>query len=253
MGYIYSLLNTVTNKSYIGQAVNLKERKRKHFEALRGNRHFNQHLQSSFNKYGEKVFKFFPIFECEDKDLDYYEDLFIKLFKTQNDEYGYNIRDGGRFHLTENMIQKMTASNQNRVENVLQIDPDTLQIVKVWPSQSQVMKKFPVHVNVHLSCKDKGRLMGGYHWIWEKDYDENWKPYIHSRSNPVIAIDNHHVIKYIFPNKRAAEKELHTDRKNMNDKQITRDGQTLTLLVISRDEYYQYKVGTCIDYPREEE
>ena len=72
-------------------------------------------------------------------------------------------------------------------------------------------------------------------------------------NNPVIAIDDNCIIRYIFPNKRVAEKELHTDRKNMNHKQITRDGQTLTLLVISRDEYYQYKVGTCIDYPREEE
>ena len=179
--------------------------------------------------------------------------MFIKLFQTQNDKYGYNIRDGGRFHLTDNMRQKITLKHQSKVENVLQIDPDTLQIVKIWPSQAQVMKKFPVSVNVHESCKDKGRLRGGYYWIWEKDYTEDWKPYIHSRSNPVIAIDDSQTIQYIFPNKRAAEKALHTDRKNMNHKHITRNGQTLTLLVISREEYYQYKVGTCIDYPRQEE
>lgn len=131
LSYIYSLLNTKTNKAYIGQCQNLKERKRKHFEALRRGDHFNRHLQFSYNQYGEEVFTFIPLIECDEEKVDQYEDLFIKFFDTKNDKHGYNIRDGGRFHMTQGMINKMTETHRSKVENVLQIDPVTYKIVKI--------------------------------------------------------------------------------------------------------------------------
>lgn len=250
---IYSIRNIVTNKCYIGQASDFSERKRKHFTALKGNYHYNQYLQHAFNKYGIENFEFIELIKCSEEELDHFEDVFIKLFDTKNHQKGYNIRDGGRFHQSAEMIAKMTKTNQDKVENVLQIDPNTLQIIKVWPSQSSVMKNFPISINVHQSCKDKGRLMGGFYWIWEKDFSPTWKPHIDLHSHPMIAVDEQNIILYIFRNKREAEKALHTDRKNMNGKVIKRDGKKITLLEISHKEYYEYQIGTCIDYPREEE
>lgn len=253
MGYIYSILNKKTNKSYIGQTTStIKERKRKHWNLLRTNQHYNSYLQHSFNKYGEKNFEIFPLIKCEDKDLDKYEDIFIKLFKTKYNQNGYNIRDGGQFRLTQEMKNKMINSNRKRVENVLQIDPNSLKIVKIWPSQSSASKAFN-NANIHLSCKDKGRIVKGYYWILEKDFNDAWKPHIDKHSKPIITINKKNIITNIFKNQNEAMKQLHVDLRYKLNKTIIRNGQELLILPITQEEYYKYNIGTCIDYPREEE
>ena len=70
---IYEILNIVTNDYYIGQAVNLRERKNKHFSLLRKNEHSNSHLQNAFNKYKEESFEFVILLYCESFELTRYE------------------------------------------------------------------------------------------------------------------------------------------------------------------------------------
>ena len=55
---IYQITNTINQKIYIGSAVYFAQRKGEHLYKLRRNIHPNKHLQNSFNKYGETVFKF---------------------------------------------------------------------------------------------------------------------------------------------------------------------------------------------------
>jgi len=55
---VYKITNTITNDFYIGLAISLDNRKCIHFCLLRKNKHGNQFLQNSWNKYGEKVFIF---------------------------------------------------------------------------------------------------------------------------------------------------------------------------------------------------
>ena len=57
-GGVYEILNTTNSKRYVGSAANLPRRKKEHLRRLRGNKHHNRYLQRSWNKYGEKVFKF---------------------------------------------------------------------------------------------------------------------------------------------------------------------------------------------------
>ena len=63
---IYKITNTETQKIYIGSTVNLKKRRKQHFTDLRSNNHSNEHLQRSFNKYGESCFIFEILEECVD-------------------------------------------------------------------------------------------------------------------------------------------------------------------------------------------
>ena len=55
---IYRLRNTKNNKSYIGSSINLSSRKTRHFSYLRLNKHYNPHLQASYNKHGADLFVF---------------------------------------------------------------------------------------------------------------------------------------------------------------------------------------------------
>src|SRR6266498_4437490 len=55
---IYKITCTANKRIYIGSALNLRERRRAHFGALRRNEHINKHLQNAWNKYGPDVFTF---------------------------------------------------------------------------------------------------------------------------------------------------------------------------------------------------
>lgn len=88
---IYCIENIVNNKKYIGSTVNLAHRKRQHFSLLNQGKHFNKHLQSSWNKYGQKNFVYKIVEYCSNEFLEIREDFYIKLFEAQ-----YNKRDSGR-------------------------------------------------------------------------------------------------------------------------------------------------------------
>lgn len=99
-GYIYFIINKKNGKRYVGQTIDIKSRKEKHYAALRHNYHHSHKLQRSYNKYGEENFDFqYEIYEIESQ-----EDLFtleIKTIEKYNSYYdGYNETLGGEGHIT---------------------------------------------------------------------------------------------------------------------------------------------------------
>ena len=66
---IYCIENIVNHKTYIGSSKNIYQRLLKHFALLRHNKHENAHLQSAWNKYGEKSFQWFVIEYCDNEYL----------------------------------------------------------------------------------------------------------------------------------------------------------------------------------------
>jgi group I intron endonuclease len=70
MGSIYKIINVVNGKLYIGSTMHkFSKRKSEHLTALRKGYHFNSHLQSAWNKYGEENF-IFEILERFSDDVD---------------------------------------------------------------------------------------------------------------------------------------------------------------------------------------
>lgn len=55
---IYQIRNIINNKVYIGSAFILYDRFRSHKSSLNSNKHNNNHLQKSYNKYGSESFTF---------------------------------------------------------------------------------------------------------------------------------------------------------------------------------------------------
>lgn len=88
---VYSIFNLFNLKVYIGSSINLKQRERSHFNALKSNRHYNKHLQRAYNKYGEKYFIFNILENCNADDLSAKEQFYIDFYNSANISFGYNI------------------------------------------------------------------------------------------------------------------------------------------------------------------
>ena len=90
---IYKIQNRINNKVYIGSAIGHYKRKGQHFYLLRNSKHFNNHLQNSWNKYGENNF-IFEVLEFIEKleNLKEREEYYIKEYTSNNPEIGFNCR-----------------------------------------------------------------------------------------------------------------------------------------------------------------
>lgn len=62
---IYIIINSLSNKCYIGQASNIPERFARHRYLLKKGIHFSKHLQAAYNKYGISSFTFDILETCE--------------------------------------------------------------------------------------------------------------------------------------------------------------------------------------------
>jgi group I intron endonuclease len=96
-GHIYKIENTLNGKVYIGQTIQSPSKRMwSHFSTLRKGIHKNQHLQNSFNKYGEPNFKFTVLNYATNKEtLDKLESNYIKKYNSVNKNLGYNKSLGG--------------------------------------------------------------------------------------------------------------------------------------------------------------
>lgn len=118
---IYCLKCTVNNKTYVGQTVNLGNRKSAHLYALRRDKHPNKLIQADFNLYGEERF-IFEVLEEFDSGMNFNPDnlerYWIERLKTTNPEHGYNKTNGGKkdYQYTEQstITEAMTEASNER-------------------------------------------------------------------------------------------------------------------------------------------
>ena len=131
-GTIYKIINVKNNKFYIGSAVNFERRKSHHLWKLRRGNHSNKHLQSSWDKYGEKFFVFVVVEEVEKgKDLREAENTWLKEHVGR--PYCYNIAKdanlppahfgeknsmwGKTFSHTEEAKAKIAKASRERIQS----------------------------------------------------------------------------------------------------------------------------------------
>lgn len=88
---IYKITNTTNGKVYIGQSVDIYNRWRGHRSAastLSAASHLP--LYKAMRKYGKECFDFSIVVECLPEDLDILEQKYIKEYKSDDPDFGYN-------------------------------------------------------------------------------------------------------------------------------------------------------------------
>ena len=106
MGFIYKIINKITNQYYIGQTMqNIEERWRQHKSSKSNCRY----LKNAFQKYGIENFDFKLICICFDSDLNRFEIEYIKKYNSLVPN-GYNLRTGGQNGGKQNNETKIKIS-----------------------------------------------------------------------------------------------------------------------------------------------
>ena len=197
---IYGIKNLVNGKMYVGQAINIYKRWKDHIDDLDEDKHYNLHLQRSWNLYGKENFKFFILEECLPEDLNQKEIFYVDKCDAYTN--GYNQTRGGDGSLgykhNNDVIEKMCQIQKERFQDIsnretlrdahefeskpiLQIDFNG-KIVYEWPSINWAAKMLNLNIVAignALKHRQRKKTYAGYIWMYVCDYnsetfDVNW-------------------------------------------------------------------------------
>lgn len=184
---IYKIQNKINNKVYIGSASGHYRRKAQHYYMLRRNIHFNKHLQSSWNKYGESNFKFEILEFVDNYDLIILrEEYYINLFNAANPFLGYNHRticsttlglkwsDEARKRFSEKKKGKRIVHidydklAKNNYKKVYSINKNTGEIL-IFDSIKQAGQILNINrTSISKVLHNNGKSAGGFYWkFWD--------------------------------------------------------------------------------------
>lgn len=193
---IYKITNIYNNKCYIGQALSIMKRFAVHRNLLLNNKHYNNHLQASWNKYGSDAFVFEILEKVPIELLDEREEYYILNLKDNNNQFGYNKRiecktnkgikvsDGTKekmrlSHLGHKRSKKAQEKiSRSRFKSVYQIDKN-LHIVNKFESikQASEITGFCCRsISLCATKKMNTHPKNEYYWCFETDYVDFKKP-----------------------------------------------------------------------------
>ncbi len=182
---IYRITNLINKKQYIGQSCNIQKRICQHKSDLRSNRHHNDHLQNSWNKYGEENFLFEIVLNCDIDVLTERENFYLSLIEeslrfnqgetadvpfrgqkhTENSKIKISLsKIGKKIYRSEKHKEKLRKIGRERSVQIAQIDPNTNKIVDIYPSiaSTRIIGFVPSQISMCINNKIKSHK--GYIW-----------------------------------------------------------------------------------------
>lgn len=186
---VYCILNTITNKFYIGSVITsnkgncFRRRWLKHLADLRNNNHVNQHLQYSYNKYGKDSFTMIILEVVEDQNLIHErEQYWMDITNCTNEDIGYNkypkaICVNKDYIASKETKQKLHNhfKNKSRPEwmkyaygkAILQFTKEG-EFIKEYYSMTEAAKAVGMHrTNIGDVARGKYKSCGGYIWKYK--------------------------------------------------------------------------------------
>ena len=111
MYYIYEIINSVTKRKYIGMTNNHAKRFKTHMDDLKHGRHSEKLLQKDYVLYGRDSFDYRLLdFAETKKEAHEKEKHYMKLYKTNLEDYGYNCQDT-LFNKYQNCKESLNSQN----------------------------------------------------------------------------------------------------------------------------------------------
>ena len=167
---IYCITNIVNKKKYVGQSVDIERRWHEHIVSLKGGRHHSQHLQSSWDKYGESSFSFSILEECPTDMLEQQERYWMELLGTLSELHGYNLREAGphgrfteksRIKLSKSLMG-VFAGEKNPSSKIS--ESDAIKVIDLLMSSIPIKKimettGLPYKTIYHIKKKDTWRYL----------------------------------------------------------------------------------------------
>lgn len=135
---IYKIINTVTNKVYVGSSKEIEKRIKSHFSMLKKKKHHSIPLQHSYNLHGLRSFTFEIIEECEK------EVLFIReqVWMDELDSYrnGYNASASSTRPTAKHSL-KFLDQNSKHIDKIISNLIEIKELGKLLPN------------DVYISCE----------------------------------------------------------------------------------------------------
>lgn len=108
---IYFIQNKITQKVYVGQSVNAKNRWYHHKLSLRKESHHCDYLQAAWNKYGEQAFEFLVVQDnLTQEEANDWEQAYIHWFRDLQLAYNPCWRHKGRGEVSEATRKKLSEN-----------------------------------------------------------------------------------------------------------------------------------------------
>jgi len=118
-GYIYCITNIINNKKYIGATTRTVEKRfKQHLSDAKNNRNNGcTCIKNAMQEYGQECFIIETLLICTIKDIDFYENNFIKLYNTITPN-GYNLKTGGNLGSKHSEETKIKIGNAHKEKKV---------------------------------------------------------------------------------------------------------------------------------------
>lgn len=142
---IYLFTNLINGKNYIGQSVDIQRRYSEHLRSgqpekyvMKNERDSNTPIHLAIQKYGVNNFSFRILEECSREQLNEREKYWIKMFRSNEKEYGYNVTEGGQESIGckgENHSQaKLTQQDVDNIKILLKENKKSMtEIIDLYP------------------------------------------------------------------------------------------------------------------------
>ena len=163
---IYKITNTLNGKVYIGQSIDIKKRWANHKKDAFWTKgvDYNYPLYRAIRKYGIDNFIFEVIEECAAPSLNEKEIYYIALYKSTDNNFGYNQNSGGQLNshslkLSEEDVSKIihrlktTMDNTKLIANDFGVGFTTIRGINVGDIYHRDNEKYPIRPKMSLLQK----------------------------------------------------------------------------------------------------
>lgn len=172
---IYLWKNIITNKVYVGQSVNLNNRKKDFYNFKFP--YAGSLINNVRKKYNNKSYWEYSILEyCDDSDLNEKEIYYIELYDSTNRDKGYNIGKGG---------------DANNTIPIYQINIGSGEIVNSYNSITEATNNPNIEASsICACCKHNMSYYKDYIWIYQEEYS---KELIREIQKKIKLVKSHYV------------------------------------------------------------